>query len=100
MIKLESNFKYGYNITRYFKTIEDCNKYLYVFKDHWCNVPWKDPEEITGFDAKASVEAINDPIEIANGDLGWGFNNCDLNNIEETKEQRDLVSKIAEEVIR
>ena len=100
MIKLESNFKYGYNITRYFKTIEDCNKYLYVFKDHWCNVPWKEPEEIDRFDIKAATVLVNDPIKIANGDLGWGFNTCDLNNIGETKEQREFVSNIAKEVVR
>ena len=45
MIKLETS--YNDRDVFYFRTLDDCNKFLYVFENHWCNVKWKPPVEVS-----------------------------------------------------
>lgn len=84
MIKLESNFNNSFDATFYFKTMKECEEFLYVFKDHWCNVPWKKPVEVSD-DIKISEYKRNDlnnsPKERAESNLSWGFSNCRFHNI-------------------
>lgn len=78
MIKLEIDYDSYYNKpVFYFRTRDDCNKFLNVFKDHWCNIRWKDPVEIpyntklSSYDEKTLDE---DPKKRAESNLSWGFN--------------------------
>lgn len=80
MIKLETNYENeARNVTFYFRTQDDCDKFIYVFKDHWCHVRWKDPViisdreiiNLSDYDRKSLDE---DPKERAESDLSWGFN--------------------------
>ena len=65
------------NITRYFTTWEEYLDYIYVFKDHWCNVAWTKPVEV---DAKEVPYLVVKYMETKNAkqraeaDLSWGFN--------------------------
>lgn len=77
MIKLgvkteRSNSKYVF----YFHNMDDCNKFKYVFKNHWCNIKWEKPVEIPN-DTKISEYdrkvMDKDPEERAESDLSWGF---------------------------
>lgn len=108
VIYLESNFNNDMiNIGIYFKNMEDCNKYLHVFKDHWCNVPWKKPIEkdvndLSPFEkSKMDKFLIQDPIKSAEDNLSWGFHNCDYAFIGLADDQKStvqsLVSKLSEE---
>lgn len=60
----------------YFHTMEDCRKFIHVFKDHWCNIPWKDPVEADNFPEMTRYhrESMDkDPVKRAESDLNWGF---------------------------
>lgn len=65
------------NITRYFATFKDYKDYIYVFKDHWCNVVWTDPIKVNIKDvpylAVKNME-IKSAKQRAEDDLAWGFN--------------------------
>ena len=75
MIKLTSKNKL-HNISFYFNNIEDCNKFLYVFKNHWCNVKWEKPEEIPNntYIKDYHKRYLGRPEELAENNLKWGFN--------------------------
>lgn len=78
MIKLETNAtKYPImNIAIYFHNMDDCKRFLYVFKNHWCNVRWKEPIEIpdnTKISEYRRKDMDKDPEERAERDLKWGF---------------------------
>ena len=70
------------NQTFYFETLQDCYDFLYVFKDHWCNVKWTEPFEIN--ERKVPVEQRNyikgkNAKQRADNALNWGFSSlwCD-----------------------
>lgn len=96
MVKLESNFKEDKicirNIKMCFESMEDCNKFLYVFRDHWCNVPWTKPVEVDKVPDGYSL--VKDPIKEAEGNLNWGFRQCERSNIGNTIEQKALTRAI------
>lgn len=89
------------NETFYFKDMEDCNRFLEVFEDHFCNVPWKTPEQKTINSIppiEVQITMNMDPVKRAEKELSWGFNLCKTNNIGETPEQiafvKDLINRI------
>lgn len=84
-----------------FKSMEDCEKFKYVFKDHWCNVPWLVPvfvDEQRYLTDIGEFKIIEDPVQAAEDNLSWGFSLCKRYKIEETDEQkafvRDLINRI------
>lgn len=75
MVKLQS--KDEPTTAFYFKTMQDCAAFIYVFKDHWCNVEWNEPIERPDFFemSRYQREVLNkDPKERAESNLSWGFN--------------------------
>lgn len=94
MIKLESD--YDIPSVFYFRTLDDCRKFLYVFKDHWCNVKWKTPVEVPD-DIKlpeARRDLLDmDPKKRAEANLSWGFNHARLHGDGglTSEQQRELV---------
>lgn len=102
MIKLESNFKTGRNSEFYFRSKKECDAFLWVFDDHWCNVPWKKPVEIpdnTPLNEYWKEHINDDPKKLAVEKLNWGFSNCKYNNIGRTASQQsfldDMVGKFS-----
>ena len=60
----------------YFYNMRDCEDFLYVFKDHWCNVPWEKPIEapsdtLISFYDRKSMDVP--PKKRAEDSLFWGF---------------------------
>lgn len=57
--------------------MEACNIFKSVFRDHWCNIDWNEPEEAEMFDEAKSeywCKHINDdPKVLADKSLDWGF---------------------------
>ena len=79
----------------YFKTMRDCEAFIYVFKDHWCNVEWNEPIERPDFFemSKYQRESLDkDPKKRAESNLSWGFNLCRKSNIGLTDSQNAFVS--------
>lgn len=65
------------NITRYFTTYQECLNYIYVFKDHWCNVIWTMPVKIDIKEVpylEITLMEIKTAKQRAEDDLAWGFN--------------------------
>jgi hypothetical protein len=81
----------------YFRNMKDCQIFLGVFKNHWCNVPWDEPVEIpknTEIDRLDRVLMSMDPAERADSNLSWGFNlakRCNTDKIT-PRQQRGLHS--------
>ena len=75
MIKLTSKNKL-HNVSFYFNDMKDCNKFLYVFKNHWCNVKWENPVEISNNTPIPDYyrRYLGKPEELAEDNLKWGFN--------------------------
>ena len=76
MVKLETD-GIMHEVKFYFKNMNDCVAFMHVFKDHWCNVPWKEPIEIPDDTniTKVQREMMNlDPRIRADKNLSWGFN--------------------------
>ena len=96
MIELE--FKHNYLGQKlYFKNTKDCEEYLYVFKDHMCNVPWEKPVEIsdgTSIDYYDELSLKMPPKERALHDLKWGFNIVDTLGIVLTDEQNNFIKSM------
>lgn len=88
--------------TFYFHTIQDCNDFLYVFKDHWCNVPWEKPREVPndfliGENQRKSMDKPSK--ERAESNLLWGFSLVKRLNIDLFERQnlfvRGMVDKLS-----
>lgn len=96
MVKLEPKTELNlFASAFYFHTMSDCQAFLHVFKDHWCNVPWKAPVEATDF-PEASVydrEVMDkDPRQRADSNLSWGFNLVQSHGIDDTNKQKAFVN--------
>lgn len=81
----------------YFHNMKDCNDFLYVFTDHWCNVPWKNPVEAPNFPEieKYQRKAMDiDPKQRAENSLSWGFRYVKSHNIGLTNVQKAFVNGI------
>lgn len=96
MIKLEAqNTTFGGIF--YFHTMQDCKDFMYVFKDHWCNVPWNTPVEITSdtyISEDLKREMDKPPKKRAQDNLSWGFNLVERLDIDLTKEQNNFVKSM------
>ncbi len=79
----------------YFRNEEDANAYLYVFKDHWCNLKWSLPVVVrdSRVPSKYTKYIDMDPKERAEADLSWGFAIIENKNIGLTSEQKRFVEK-------
>lgn len=93
MVKLTSTNKV-HNESFYFKNDEDCDKFVYVFEDHWCNVKWN-RETIP--DLPFIDQNIHeDPVKRAEDNLKWGFNSSfiDERDKQPTSEQREILHSL------
>lgn len=99
MVKLEAkNTRFGGIF--YFHNMKDCNKFLYTFQDHWCNVKWKEPIEAESFDDISECQRKDmdkSPKKRAEDNLSWGFSLCKDNDQGLTDEQKDFINKFIEE---
>ena len=104
MVKLETNFNdYRNESTFYFRTMDQCSKFLNVFKDHWCNIPWKKPVEIsdnTRIPDYALSRLDIDPEQIAISNLSWGFGMTKYYNIDLSKDQKAIVKSMSERYMK
>lgn len=99
VIKLTSDALIN-NTSFYFKTIEDCKKFKYVFYDHWCNIPWKvELVDISSLSEYHLNHLNEDPKIKAEQYLNWGFNFVRFNGLEEcTKEQDEFLNSFIEKI--
>lgn len=94
MVRLQSKNKYNRGVF-YFHTMDECNDFLYVFSDHFCNVDWEKPVEISdntmlSYEHRRAMDIP--PKERAERYLSWGFDVAGKNL---TREQMEYVEKIA-----
>lgn len=85
----------------YFHTMKDCNDFLYVFSDHWCNVPWESPKEISDdFPILESQRWRMDipPKKRAEDSLSWGFSLVRRLGIDIDENQNSFVKDIVEKL--
>lgn len=81
----------------YFHNMKDCKDFLYVFEDHFCNVPWKTPIELpdntyVNSDVRRSMD--EPPKKRAEDNLSWGFNLERRLSIGMTNGQNDFVESM------
>lgn len=98
MVELRVKRSTGYNSTFHFHTMHDCRKFLKVFEDRLCNVPWERPIIVPDSTKLSEYEqnAINEDPEIrAERDLGWGWNLARLLGRDvQNKQQKELINSI------
>lgn len=83
----------------YFHNMKDCEDFMYVFEDHFCNVPWKQPVEMpdtTPIRFEEKKDMNKPPRERAESNLSWGFNLTHRLGIGLTDEQNDFVKSVME----
>lgn len=80
----------------HFRTMDDCKKFMYVFRNHWCNIPWEEPAEIPDYTKINDDQYIDvDPVARAMGNLTWGFSALRSHNMDTlTGEQQSVLSDI------
>lgn len=83
----------------YFHNMEDCEEFLYVFKDHWCNVPWKEPilisdNEYVCNDYKRYMDIS--PKKRAEDSLSWGVSIVNYHRINLNEEQNNFIKSFIE----
>lgn len=103
MIKLESSNKIM-NESFYFETIEDCERFKYVFENHWTGVKWKKPVEVSEDDVPDDeleyIKKYDTPEAMAKDNLSWAFNSSFIDGEGDLiKEQNLFVSKMIENII-
>lgn len=100
MIKL---FEKSSNMAFYFHSMEDCKAFMYVFEDHFCNVPWEKPE-IVPDDTKISIDhrrlLEEDPKAKAERYLSWGFNLTKKHHIGLTSAQNSYIKSAMDTTIQ
>lgn len=102
MIKLESANKIK-NEAFYFETIEDCERFKYVFKDHWTGVKWKKPVNIEikyiPYEEIKWFNKYKTPEEYAEANLSWAFNSLFVEEPKLSKEQDLFVQTMVNRII-
>ena len=92
MVRLRNKPK-SEQATFYFKTMDECIKFMYVFKDHWCGIEWEEPKEgefeLDTFD---NMDINRSPEERAISNLSWGFNLVKSNKL--TQDQRKFIDNM------
>lgn len=74
MVRLDT---YTGSRTFYFKSMDDCNTFMKVFKENLCGILWQQPIEADSFPEVPQHrygEINRDPEERAEESLDWGFN--------------------------
>ena len=99
MVKLEVNNPVYKHEVFYFRTMKECDEFLYVFRDHMCNVPWMKPVESPDFPEMTSSDrkymmSPKSPREKAESNLSWGFSLVQSLDIGLTAEQRGIIRDI------
>lgn len=101
MVKLRTNFgDYRNESTFYFRNMEQCDQFISVFKDHWCNIPWLKPIDL-GDNVIIPNYALRmidiDPKDRAIANLSWGFNMAKVYNIGLSEEQQKALEEMMEQ---
>ena len=95
MVKLEAKDVFFNSVKAfYFHNMADCRTFLYVFRNHWCNVPWNTPVEAPSWpemNAHQRRAMDLDPKERAESCLSWGFHFAKRNHIGNTEEQNVFI---------
>lgn len=100
MVKLAvKDTRYKRESVFYFKTMKECDEFLYVFRDHMCNVPWEKPIVAPEFPEMTDGQRrymLSDktPKEKAESNLFWGFNLVDHLGIGIDKEQEQFIANM------
>lgn len=101
MIKLESSNK-TINEAFYFNTIEECERFKYVFSNHWTGVKWKTPVEINEcdipYDKIRYIKRFKSPEEYAEDNLKWGFNSLFIEEPKLSKQQESFIQMMIHRV--
>ncbi len=100
MVKLEAK-ETAFGGIFYFHNMKDCEDFLYVFKDHWCNVPWEEPilipdDENIGSNNRKYMDIP--PKERAEDNLSWGFSLVKRLGIDLTKEQSNFIKSFTDNI--
>lgn len=102
MIKLETKCKEAIDhAVFYFHTLEECNIFKYTFRDHWCNIKWEKPIEIsnnTHISEYQRKSMDKDPKERAEDNLSWGFNRSESRNDKLNENQKGFIKHIMEQI--
>lgn len=102
MIKLETKCKNHIDhAVFYFHTLEECNIFKYTFRDHWCNIKWEKPIEIsnnTHISEYQRKSMDKDPKKRAEDNLSWGFNRSENSNSGLTREQNNFIQNMINRV--
>ena len=100
MIKLETK-RVPFGGAFYFYNMADCEAFMYVFKDHWCNVPWRAPVEVPDWtDITDSQRKAMDknPKQRAESNLSWGFSLCRALGIDLNDDQKVCLAGLMKEL--
>lgn len=81
----------------YFHDMKDCREFMNTFENHWCNIPWKEPIEIsddTYIDSDQRRYMDESPKKRAEDNLLWGFSMEKRLGIGLNNEQNDFVKSM------
>ena len=85
----------------YFTSKENADKFLYVFKDHFCNVDFHGFYEDTELCGYWKEHINDDPKEIAERNLNWGFAFArDYGDDKLTDTQSEMLEEIMKKIPR
>ena len=90
----------------FFKDMNACNEFKYVFSNHWCNITWNTPEEQEVFPEATTGywrDHINDdPKKLADKHLMWGFSRLKFlgRDKELTASQSQFVNDMVEKITK
>ena len=83
------------NAEFHFKDLDAANKFIYVFKNHWCHVSFNKLIEDKYVTTELEEELNKDPKLYATNNLNWGFNLARYYGDDRTTlEEKDFIKKI------
>jgi hypothetical protein len=77
--------------------MEECKKFMRVFSNHWCEIPWADPVELPDgmpLSDKHRNHMNLDPIKRAETNLNWGFRFVERHHLESKLELQCQVERM------
>ena len=96
MILLDVQEQYDWQHSKfYFRTMTECEIFMNVFRNHFCNVPWNTPKIIpdTSELSEYDLKYLNrDPKIRAESNLSWGFSLVKFNNIDLNEQQMNFIN--------
>lgn len=80
----------------------DAEKFISVFKDHWCNISWNGPDYIEEKHVPSFKKhfIILDPITRAEKNLDWGFSLTKRIGIGLTSEQEKVLEGVMKGIVK